>query len=54
MFNDTDCPSNWHITASNALEFLEALYITDYLTEEELIKVIEEWGVNNYGNKQTN
>ncbi len=52
MFTDIDCPSNWFISTSNAIEFLEGLYITEFMTEEELIGVIEEWGVDSNGDNQ--
>lgn len=52
MFDDNDCPAEWHITSINADEFLEALYIHEWIGSEELVKVIKEFGFDEEGNKQ--
>ena len=51
MFDDNDCPAEWHITSENADEFLEALYIHEWISSEEIIKLVEEYGINEDGEK---
>ena len=54
MFDEIDCPAEWNITSDNAVEFLEALYIHEWLSSDELIQIIKEHGFNEGGKKQIN
>lgn len=41
MFDEIDNPGEWNITSDNAVEFLEALYVHEWLSSEELIEIIK-------------
>lgn len=46
MFDEIDNPADWLITCNNSVEFLEALYIHEWLSEDELNEIIKEHGVD--------